>query len=226
MPPSHRRHGPIGDVGDPTGPEALGRAGCRGENRRHMESAEEPPSDVTHLLAAARNGDREAFEHAFTIVLNELRSIASGLLDRERHDHTLQPTALVNEAFVKLCKQRSTAVQDRHHFLAVAAQAMRRILVDHARGRGRHKRAGGQRIALDETVLQFEERAVDLIALDEALDRLAERDARMARVVELRFFAGLDPREASHALGIALRTCERDWSMARAWLRRELAGSS
>ncbi|MCR9248006.1 MAG: ECF-type sigma factor [bacterium] len=187
-----------------------------------MDPSAEPTHDVTRLLAAARAGDRSAFEAAFTIVLRELRGIAAHLLDRERLDHTLQPTALVNEAWFKLCQQRSVAIEDRTQFLAVAAQAMRRILVDHARTKGRQKRDGGQRHALDETVLRFENNAIDLLALDEALDRLSERDERMARIVELRFFAGLDPQETSNALGIGLRTCERDWSLARAWLRREL----
>lgn len=189
-----------------------------------MELAEQPPGHVTLLLAAARGGDREAFQQAFTIVLQEMRHIASALLHGERRDHTLQPTALINEAFLKLCAQRSTAVSDRTQFLTVAAQAMRRILVDHARAHRAQKRGGGERQDLDATVLQFESRVIDLLALDDALDRLSERDERMARIVELRFFAGFDPDETSQALGISLRTCERDWSLARAWLRRELAG--
>jgi len=189
-----------------------------------MASDEPLPGQVTLLLAAARAGDRGAFQQAFGIVLHEMRRIAGSLLHDERKGHTLDPTALINEAFVKLCAQRTTAVTDRAQFLAVAAQAMRRILVDHARAHRSQKRGGGGNMPLDETMLQFESRVVDLVALDEALDRLAERDERMARIVELRFFAGFDPTETSRSLGISLRTCERDWSLARAWLRRELAG--
>ena len=183
------------------------------------------PHDFTRLLVAARNGDHDALQQAFVVVFGELRRMASGLLKQERCGHTLQPTALVNEAYLKLCRQDSTAAAERGQFLAVAAQAMRRMLVDHARTRGRDKRrAPGHQVPLDETVAQYESRASDLVALDEALERLSARDARMGRVVELRFFAGLDPVETASALGIGLRTCERDWTMARAWLRQELAG--
>lgn len=185
-----------------------------------------PDADRFHeLLLRARDGDSGALQDAFGVVFGELRGMASSLLARERVGHTLQTTALVNEAYLKLCKQDTVGVAERGQFLAIAAQAMRRILVDHARTRKRQKRGGGEgaRVGLDETVLDYEHRVGDLIDLDDALQRLAEQDARMSQVVELRFFAGLDASEAAAALGIGLRTCERDWTMARAWLRRQLA---
>lgn len=182
------------------------------------------PLPLTELLASARAGRREALGEAFAVVAAELRHVAAALLARESPGHTLQPTALVNEAFLKLCSQRSTAIADRHQFLLVAAQAMRRILVDHARARLRQKRgAGCEPEPLDDVATHIDLPAVDMVALGEALDRLGERDERLARTVELRFFAGLQADEAARVLGVSLRTCERDWMLARAFLRRQLA---
>jgi RNA polymerase sigma factor (TIGR02999 family) len=162
---------------------------------------------------------------AATSLRSKSAALAGNLLQHERHGHTLQPTALVNEAYLKLSAQRSTACTDRHQFLGVAATAMRRILVDHARTRSRHKRGSGTAPAPLELALDAAAPAgTDVVAVDEALQRLAAIDDRMARVVELRFFGGLDLVETAAVLGTSERTCERDWAMARAWLRRELAG--
>ena len=195
-----------------------------GDNVGSMSSAH-PDSDRFHeLLLRARDGDGAALQDAFGVVFAELRGMASSLLARERVGHTLQTTALVNEAYLKLCKQQTVGVAERGQFLAIAAQAMRRILVDHARTRKRQKRGGnGERVGLDEAVLDYENHVGDLLDLDNALERLAEQDPRMSQVVELRFFAGLDAAETAAALDIGQRTCERDWTMARAWLRRQLA---
>jgi RNA polymerase sigma-70 factor, ECF subfamily len=185
---------------------------------------EDPTAKVDRLLSAARDGADGAVGDLFLVVFRELRELAAGMLHHERHGHTLQPTALVNEAYLKLQQQRSTAIPDRQQFLAVAATSMRRILVDHARTRGRHKRGAGVQNVPFEDAPGSPQETEDLVAIDEALDRLSTLDPRMAKVVELRFFAGLDPVETAAALGMSQRTCERDWSMARAWLRRELTG--
>jgi RNA polymerase sigma factor (TIGR02999 family) len=145
-------------------------------------------------------------------------------LQRERRGHTLQPTAIVHEAFLRLSRQQTVGWHNRAEFFRVAAQAMRRVLVDHARGVGATKRGGGsKRFALDDAVATFEQRAGDLVALDECLDRLADVDPRKARVIELRFFAGLTVEETAEVLNVPVRTIERDWTMAKAWLRAELA---
>ena len=183
------------------------------------------PDRLLELLKSAKGGDDRAFREAFEVVFAELRTMASTLLARERVGHTLQTTALVHEAFLKLCKQDSMGVEQRGQFLGIAAQAMRRILVDHARTRKRNKRGGNgvaEPLGLDQAVTDYESRAGDLQDLDVALQALAKRDPRMSRVVELRFFVGLDAAETAAALGIGLRTCERDWAMARAWLRKQL----
>lgn len=156
-------------------------------------------------------------------VYDELHALAERYLFRERPDHTLQPTALINEAFLRLCEQDKSAWNDRSHFVLIAARAMRQILVNHAIHRQAQKRGGGWReVALDDAVAIFQEKSIDLIALDEALAKLAEVDADQARIVELRFFGGLGTEAAAEALGMSVRTVEREWSMARAWLRREL----
>jgi RNA polymerase sigma-70 factor (ECF subfamily) len=178
---------------------------------------------VTRLLADVRLGRRDALDRLLPIVHDELRRIASAYMRRERADHTLQPTALVNEAYLRLVDQREIVWQDRAHFVGVAARLMRQILVDHARARAAAKRAGGvDRVPLDETVLVEAERPVDLLALDEALERLAAMDPALARVVELRYFGGLTTREAAEATGVSTATVEREWATARGWLRREL----
>ena len=190
-----------------------------------MDLPPEPPGRVTQLLTAARAGKAGALDEVFALVFDELRRLANVLLERERADHTLQPTALVHELWLKLGQQHSTAIEDHDQFLQVAAQAMRRILVDHARTRGRVKRgSGAARVPLDDAMLAWDRHAIDLLALDEALDQLGLEQPRMAQLVELRFFGGLDSLDAARVLGVGLRTCERDWTLARAWLRRRLAG--
>ncbi|UCE58994.1 MAG: sigma-70 family RNA polymerase sigma factor [Phycisphaerales bacterium] len=181
-------------------------------------------TDVTTILKRASCGDDSAVRHLMPLVYNELRALAESYLKQERPDHTLQATALVHEAYMKLIKQEDVEWQNRAHFFGVAAQAIRRILVDHARHHQRAKRGGGrQRVQLDEDVALLDQSDLDLLALDEAMEKLAEFHERASRVVELRFFGGLSREEAAEFLGISLRTVSDDWRMARAWLRRELA---
>jgi RNA polymerase sigma-70 factor (ECF subfamily) len=180
------------------------------------------PGEVTRLLIAMQDGQRDAESRLLTLVYDELRRLAAGYLRHERPDHTLQATALVHEAYLKLAGQNATW-QNRGHFFGVAAQAMRRVLVDHARAFCAGKRGSGQaKISLDEALVFSAVQSRELLDLDEALTRLAEFDARLARVVELRFFAGLSVEETAEALGCATRTVNRDWRTAQAWLRREL----
>jgi len=188
-------------------------------NPMSMDSSD----NVTELLRAYRAGNPEALERLVSLVYGELRRQAARYLRRERADHTLQPTALVNEAYIRLADQRDVEWQNRAHFFAIAAQIMRRILVDHARARGRGKRGSGQTLVLfDDALAVAEARDLDLVALDDALSALAELDERQSRVVEMRFFAGLEVEEVAEALGVSPTTVKRDWSLARAWLRREL----
>ena len=180
-------------------------------------------TDVTGILERASRGEDSAVRMLMPLVYDELRALAESYLRLERPDHTLQATALVHEAYVRLIKQEGVEWRNRAHFFGVAAQAIRRILVDHARGRHRAKRGGGrQRVRLDEDVALLKDCDVDLIALDEALCNLAGFHARAARVVELRFFGGLGREEVGEFLGVSLRTVGDDWRLARAWLRREL----
>jgi len=175
------------------------------------------------LLAELRAGNRSAESRLLPLVYAELRRRARRYMRGERPDHTLQPTALVHEAYLRLAGQREVDWQSRAHFFAVAAQLMRRILVDHARARKAEKRGGGEpRVALNESLAMTEEKSAELMALDEALTHLAERDPRQARAVELRFFGGLSEEEAAEVMGISLRTLKRDWSVARAWLFKEI----
>jgi RNA polymerase sigma factor (TIGR02999 family) len=180
--------------------------------------------DITGLLLAWRSGDHEAFDRLFPLVYDELRQIAHRQLGRERPGHTLGTTALVHEAYLKLVDQTRARLTDRVHFFAVAARAMRRILVDYARRHRAIKRGGGAqvRLSLDDPVLSAEQRADALISLDEALTRLAEVDDRVSRVVECRFFGGLTEEETAEALGITARTVRRDWVKAKGWLHHEL----
>ncbi len=179
--------------------------------------------DVTALLASLRAGDRSAVDALLPIVYDELRRRASSLMRAERAGHTLQPTALVHEAFLQLIHQDRVDWQGRAHFFAVASQLMRRILVDHARGRLRQKRGGAApRISLDEGLGLSVERDADVVAVDDALKRLAELDPRQAEIVEMRFFGGLSVEEAAAVLGVSKRTVEGEWTMIKAWLRREL----
>ena len=179
--------------------------------------------DVTRLLISWSNGDPVALDQLMPMVYSELRSLASRYLRRERIDHTLQPTALVNEAYLRLVDQRSVQWQNRAHFFGVAAQMMRRILVDHAKSHHRAKRGGGARnVSLDEAIGVTDERAAGLVVLDEALTRLAELDERKSRVVELRYFGGLSVEETAEVLQVSVNTVLRDWKLAKAWLYNQI----
>ena len=179
---------------------------------------------VTELLCAWREGDQSALEKLIPIVYRDLRRVAHRHLLGEREGHSLQPTALVHEAYMRLVDYQHIAWQDRAHFFAVSAQLVRRILVDHARRRNLKRGAGVRHVALELRPLIASDGSRDLVALDEALNELARMDARKARVVELRFFGGLSVDETAAALGISGPTVMRDWSSAKAWLYRELSG--
>jgi len=183
------------------------------------------PGAVTGLLRAWSDGDDGALERLLPLVEAELRRLARGYMGRERRGHTLQATALVNEAFLRLTDARRLRWQDRAHFLGISARLMRRVLVDHARSRGYQKRGGGaQQVTLDEALVVSPEPAVDLVALDRALETLAATDARKSRVIELRFFGGLSVEEAAEVLHVSTDTVKRDWRLAKLWLLRELEG--
>jgi RNA polymerase sigma factor (TIGR02999 family) len=181
--------------------------------------------DVTQLLADVQNGRPDAAPQLMTLVYEELRRLARRQMRRERPDHTLQATALVHEAYFRLVNQPERSWQNRTHFIRIAAQVMRRLLIDHARARSTTKREGGQRVPLEEPLLLTEEQSDELLALNEALERLAQFDARQSRIVELRFFGGLTVEETAEALDISPKTVKRDWSVARAWLHREVMKS-
>lgn len=186
-------------------------------------SGPSPTHAVTRLLRGCQHGDRDSVRELVPLVYEELRTMADRQLRGERPGHTLQPTALVNEAFVKLVGSEAQPWESRTHFFRAAATAMRRILVNHALARKAEKRGGGaKKVPLDEAVALLEERSLDLIALDEALTRLAERDEEKSRVVELRFFVGLSTEEAAEVMGISTRTVERHWRLAKAWLRQQV----
>ena len=183
-------------------------------------------SRITHLLETFEPGDRHAEEQLFADVYTELRAIAARYLRRERTNHTLQPTALVHEAYLKLVGQTRVDWQGRAHFLAFAAQAMRQILVDHARRHRAAKRGGKRhRIVLDDNLVVEVNRDVDLLALEDALTKLTKLDPRQAQMIELRFFGGLSIAEVAKVMGMSKRSVEREWTMVRAWLRRELGRS-
>ena len=183
-----------------------------------------PSEHVTQLLMQLSGGDRAAVDELTPLVYHELKRIAGAQLRRERPGHTLQATALVHEAYLKLIDQRDVTWQNRAHFFGVAAQAMRRILLDYAKSRQRIKRGGEiHKTSLDEALVVAEDRASDLVRIDEALTRLEALDARQAKVVELRFFGGLSVEETAEAIGVSAPTVKREWAMARAWLHRELA---
>ena len=179
---------------------------------------------ITHWLNRLRAGEREALDQIFPLIYDQLKLVARNQLAREDIGHTLGPTALVHEAYMRLAEGENLLPEDRHHFFAIAAQTMRRILIDHARARKRQKRGLGQvAVPLDEIqALMTESAADELIALDEALDRLATANPRAAQVVERRFFGGLTLEETSTTLGVSLKTVQRDWLLARAWLRKEI----
>jgi RNA polymerase sigma-70 factor (ECF subfamily) len=186
---------------------------------------EATPESITQLLVAWGDGDQAALDRLVPLVYAELRRLARGYMRGERQGHTLQTTALVNEAYLRLVEQRSVRWQNRAHFLAICAQLMRRILVDYARRRQYRKRGGGAlQVTLAEAESLSDERAPDLVALDEALRGLAEIDPRRARVVELKFFGGLNIEETAEALKVSTGTVERDWTIAKAWLHKTLTG--
>jgi RNA polymerase sigma-70 factor (ECF subfamily) len=178
------------------------------------------PNEPDRAGAQASTGSDA--DRLFALVYDRLHSLARRHMAAERAGHTLQPTALVHEAYLKLADQREARIANRTQFLAIASQAMRRILVDHARARSAEKRGGGLTLVTLRTDIPGEERELDVLRLDEALDRLAELDPRQARLVELRFFGGLEIEEAAEALGTSRTTAIRDWRLARAWLAHEL----
>jgi RNA polymerase sigma factor (TIGR02999 family) len=180
--------------------------------------------EATQLLHALEHDDPSAANRLFSIVYGELHSLAGNYFRRQRPDHTLQPTALVNEAFLRLVDQTSVEWKNRAHFLAVAACAMRQILIDHARGRATYKRGGALcRVTISEADTPVTNRDPELLDLDDAMHRLAALDERQGKVVELRFFGGMTVEEIAHVLGVSKTTVETEWRMARAWLRRELS---
>ncbi|MEO8372551.1 MAG: sigma-70 family RNA polymerase sigma factor [Candidatus Solibacter sp.] len=182
-------------------------------------------SDITRLLHAVAQGDRNAEPRLLELVYSELHRLAAAYMRRERRDHTLQTSALVNEAYLRLLGNGPVCWDNRAHFYVTAAHTMRRILIDHARKRQSAKRSGeAQRVVLDEAMALVDEDPVRFLDLDAALDRLAELDARQTRIVELRFFAGLNVEETAEILKISEKTVKRDWAMARAWLENQLAG--
>ena len=181
------------------------------------------PSETTRLLDRMREGDSAASEALIPLLYRELRGIAAKCLRSERRGHTLQPTALVHEAYLKLVGQRDADYRNRGHFMAIAAMVMRRILVSHAEKRAAAKRGGGAaRIPLYEDVAIADGRSLDLVALDEAMEKLSLRDERKAKVVEQRFFAGIEMSQIAENLGVSLATVKRDWEYARTWLMREM----
>jgi RNA polymerase sigma factor (TIGR02999 family) len=182
---------------------------------------------VTELLARWRSGDQKALDSLMPLVYAELRQLAQHYLRQERSDHTLQSTALVHEAYLRLAGKSPPEWQDRAHFFGIAAHLMRQILVEHARGRAAAKRGGGgTRITLDESLAIAQQKEVDVIVLDKALRDLAEFDAQQGRIVELRFFGGLTIEDTSEVLGISPATVKREWVTARAWLFRAMTGES
>jgi len=185
--------------------------------------ADNSSNSVTRLLERARSGDDDAVDQLLPVLYGELRALAGSFFNNERPDHTLQPTALVHEVYLRLIKQSEGGWANRTHFIAMAATAMRRILTDHARGRRAAKRGGDwHRVTLDKASAPFRDRDVDVIDLDEALTKLAELDKRKCRVVELRFFGGLTNEQVAKVLGVSRKTIVDDWTVARLWLRREL----
>ncbi len=183
------------------------------------------PNEVTELLLAWGRGDASALERLMPLVYDELRRLAHRYMGGERENHVLQTTALVNEAYLRLIDSSRVQWQNRAHFFAVSSQLMRRVLVDIARARDREKRGGGRiQVSLDESVVGADERRADLIALDDALTALSATDERASRVVEMRFFGGLENDEVAEALGLSVETVKRDWRWARAWLLKEMGG--
>jgi len=182
------------------------------------------PPEITQLLAEWSNGNQGALDKLYPLVYEELRRLAHRYMRRERKDHTLQTTALINEAYLRLIDQKSVHWENRAHFFSISAQIMRRILIDYARRYQYAKRGGGAtKISLDDAAVVAKERAAELLMLDEALIGLAKRDPRRSQVVELRFFGGLSNEEIASVLKVSPNTVTRDWNLARAWLYRELS---
>jgi RNA polymerase sigma-70 factor (ECF subfamily) len=185
---------------------------------------DEPQHEVTQILHDWSGGDSKAPERLMPFVYDELRRLARSFLTKERSSHTLQPTALVNEAYLRLVDQTRVNWQNRAHFYGIAASMMRRVLIDHARAHATEKRGGTAiHLSIDDLQVPLEERAASFIALDEALKRLEEMDERKCKVVEMRFFGGLSDEEIAGVLGVTTRTVLRDWKKARLWLYRELS---
>ncbi len=193
-----------------------------------MSKADHSSPEISQLLHAWSNGNREALDALLPLVYDELRRQAHRFLRRERQNHTLQTTALIHEAYMKLIEQNRVSWQNRAHFFAISANLMRRILVNYAKAKHRFKRGGaGENLPLDETILIVsDKRELDLLALDEALMRLAKLDERQAQIVELRYFSGLSIEETAEVLDISPVTVKRDWKMTKAWLHRELSGKN
>lgn len=192
------------------------------EESSPQQQIDEPPQ-ITERLLAWSSGDAAAQDDVMRAVYQELHRMAARYLRQERHDHTLQPTTLVHEAYLRLIDQTRVSWQSRAHFFGVAARMMRRILVDHARAKQRDKRGGPERtLSLDDALNVSQERAADLVKLDEALASLAEFDPRKSRVVELRFFGGLSVEETAEVLDVSPQTVLRDWKLAKAWLYDEI----
>jgi RNA polymerase sigma factor (TIGR02999 family) len=181
---------------------------------------------VTELLVRWQSGDESALQDLIPLVYDELRRLARHYLEAEQNHDMLQSTALVHEAYLRLVGHSPSGIEGRAHFFGIAARLMRQILVDHARSRRAAKRSGGSRITLDESVLTPQESGVDVMALDDALNELSRLDAQQAKIVELRFFAGLSIEDTSRVLAIAPATVKRNWANARLWLRRELSRSA
>lgn len=184
--------------------------------------SEFPSQPISALLTKWRAGDQEALQALIPLVYRELRSIAQNHLRHERSDHTLQSTALVHEAYLRLTKQAPAEVENRAHFMAVASRLMRQILVDHARGHRAAKRGGGLKLELQDVMTRQNAPDVDLIPLDHALNELARLDPQQSSIVEMRFFGGLSMEDIAEVIGVSQTTVKREWATARAWLRREL----
>jgi len=182
-------------------------------------------NEFSQLLAQLSNGDREALEEIFPLVTRDLRQIAHAHMRKEGVNHTLQTTALINEAYLKLIDQKNVQWQNRSHFFAIASKVMRRILLDYAKTRLRDKRGGGAiHVELEDAYNISAEKSAELVALDEALNRLAEVDPMKSQIVEMRHFGGMSVEETAEALGVAPITVMRHWNLAKAWLRREIVG--
>lgn len=181
-----------------------------------------PTNEITQLLLRWSQGDQSALDQLMPVIYQELRKLARGYMRRERTNHSLQPTALINEAYLRLIKQNFPEWQSRRHFFGVAAQLMRQILVEHARTRSAGKRDGGQKFSLEEALTFSDEKAAELVALDDALVALAKLDERKVRIIELRYFGGLSLEETAEALSLSVTTIGHEQRLARAWLRREM----